>query len=185
MKIVSDETGELKCGSCEVYGDKCLNCTETKCSSCAGGYVVNPKNGKCVSCGELYEGCGKCSFDVCLECEISSWTLTSYGCIDMSDYLQSTSSKTSHSTTSESLKRSSVAASSNKNESGSNGGLIAGIIVGILICAAIVGLVIYLVKSKREDGSNYVKENDEDNVHPYSKNNAPFGDDDIEMVIPV
>jgi hypothetical protein len=198
MKIVSDENGEVKCGSCEVYGEKCVNCTATKCRTCEEGYFVNSENGRCIPCEEVYEGCGKCTSDMCVECKVSSWTLTNYGCIDMNEYVQSTSS---HGTQSESLKRSSVAAASSKTESGSSTGVIIGVVIGVLVVAAIIALVIYLIKSKHEgeeanpkdkgviyDGDSDSDDSDED-VRPRSKkaddgDGVAFGDD-IEMVVPV
>jgi len=143
-KIVSDENGEVKCGSCEVYGEKCVNCTATKCRTCEEGYFVNSENGRCIPCEEVYEGCGKCTSDMCVECKVSSWTLTNYGCIDLSEFVTS-----SHG--SEPLKASSVASSSN-GQSGPDIILIIGIAVGVVVAAAIVVVIIIVVVVMRKRG---------------------------------
>ena len=137
---MTDESGEVSCGTCQVYGDKCLNCSETRCNVCEDNYVVNPKNGKCQLCGELYEGCSKCNSDICLECEISSWTLTNYGCIDLSEYLPSSLLHSSSKL---------LMTSMSKDEPGHSVGIIVGIAIGLIVIGAIVAIVVFVVMNKR------------------------------------
>jgi len=131
---------------------------------------VNPNNGKCELCGDLYEGCSKCNSDICYECKISTWTLTDYGCIDLSEYITSVSSQSS----SKPLLHNSTDSAS-KNETGSSVGIIVGIVIGLIVVAAIVAIVVFFVKNKRGTlgcSPSFTKKGDNDH------NNVAFGDED-------
>jgi len=143
-KIVSGSV----CGTCIVYGEQCVNCTDTKCSACTDDYVVNLNTGKCASCGELYEGCGKCTSDFCFECENSSWTLTDYGCLDTKDYVTSKAD-------SEPLNPK----ASSEPETFWTIGVIIGVAVGCAVVVAVVIIIVVVIVKK--SGSSKKKSNND------------------------
>jgi len=166
-KIVTDDAGEKSCGTCAVYDIKCTDCTERGCTSCEEGYTVI--DNKCVECSELYEGCGKCNSDICVECAVSSWSLTDNGCFDLQELIIiSPNSSYSSSASVESFQQKSSVLSSSQGPD-SNVGLIVGIVVVCVVAIAIVGVAIYLFVSSgpkhgkinaeffdEEEGENYI-----------------------------
>ena len=166
-QIVTDESGEVSCGTCQVYGNECLNCSETRCSVCEDNYVVNPKSGKCQLCREMYEGCAKCNSDICLECEISSWTLTNYGCIDLNEYLPSSLLQSSSKL---------FTTSRSKDEPGHSVGIIVGIVIGLTVVGALVAIVVFVVKNKR--GTQFCMKKGDDECTTFGE-----GTDSYEMEI--
>jgi len=162
-KIVTNDAGERSCGTCAVYGIKCTECTERGCTSCEEGHAVI--DNKCVECSELYDGCGKCDSDICVECADSAWSLTDNGCFDRQEVIIiSPSSSSSSSASVQPVQQKSSVLSSE-----SDAGLIVGIVVACVVVLAIVGAVIYLVVSSgpkhgkvnaefvdEEEGENYI-----------------------------
>jgi len=122
------------------------------------------KDGKCVACSEEFEGCGRCTADMCLECINTNpyeMILTYDGCYpNDTAVIEEPSSPEKPSSSSPVPPSSSVSPSSTPvssqpvvapsstpkdSDGGSKTGMIVGIVIGCVAAIAIVALAIYCI----------------------------------------